>query len=71
MSTGGVEGRALATVLGWESGNTALGYSPTSSTLSTHSTSCLVPKQEWIAPLKGMISGCVLLFLLSKDICGK
>lgn len=71
MSTGGVEGRALATVLGWESGDITLGYSPTSSTLSTHSTSCLVPKQEWIAPLKGMISGCVLLFLLSKDICGK
>lgn len=68
-------GETLATVLGWGSGDTALGYSPTSSTLSTHSTICLAPKQDWIAPLdpplKWMISGCVFLFLLSKGIFGK
>lgn len=75
VSTGGVGGKALATVLGWESGDTDLGYSPTSSTLSTHSTICLAPKRNWIAPLdpllKLMISGCVFLFLLSKGIFGK
>lgn len=69
------EGKVLATVFGWGSGDTALGYSPTSSTLSTHSTICLAPKQDWIAPLdpprKWMISGCVFLFLLSKGIFGK
>lgn len=51
VSIGGVGGKTLATVLGWGSGDTALGYSPTSSTLSTHSTICLAPKQDWIAPL--------------------